>query len=71
MSVMAKSFPHLTFSKWEFKASGDLQRLPVFVLLSIEEKSIASDVANHLKSKHSDVKTRPSVAMFWTRTSMS
>lgn len=69
MSVMPKSFPHLTFSKWELKASGSLQSLPVSVLLSIKEKSIAASVVIHLKSKHSDVKVRP-VAMFWTGASM-
>lgn len=50
MSVMPKSLPHLTFPKWEFKASGGSQSLSVSVLLSIEEKSIAPGVANHLKS---------------------
>lgn len=68
---MPKSLPHLTFPKWELKASGSSQSLPVSVLLPVEEKSIASGAANHLKSKHSDVKARPPVAMFWTRASLS
>lgn len=64
MSVRPKSLPHLAFPKWELKASGGSQSLPVSILLSIEEKSIAPEEATHLKSKHSDVRVRPAVAMF-------